>query len=54
VCYFWRYNIVTCWHVTWLGSAEAIEAAGVCVKKVEDLSGFPEMLDGDTTLVHVG
>lgn len=28
------------------GSAKAIEAAGVPVKKVEDLTGFPEMLDG--------
>ncbi len=28
------------------GSAKAIEAAGVAVKKVEDLTGFPEMLDG--------
>ncbi len=29
------------------GSAKAIEAAGVAVKKVEDLTGFPEMLDGE-------
>jgi AICAR transformylase/IMP cyclohydrolase PurH len=42
------------------GSAKAIEAAGVPVKKVEDLTGFPEMLDGAcvisgvTTLSHVG
>jgi hypothetical protein len=28
------------------GSAKAVEAAGVPVKKVEDLTGFPEMLDG--------
>jgi hypothetical protein len=28
------------------GSAAAIEAAGVPVKKVEALTGFPEMLDG--------
>jgi phosphoribosylaminoimidazolecarboxamide formyltransferase/IMP cyclohydrolase len=28
------------------GSAKAIEAAGVPVRKVEDLTGFPEMLDG--------
>lgn len=28
------------------GSAKAIETAGVAVKKVEDLTGFPEMLDG--------
>jgi phosphoribosylaminoimidazolecarboxamide formyltransferase/IMP cyclohydrolase len=29
------------------GSAKAIEAAGVAVGKVEDLTGFPEMLDGE-------
>lgn len=29
------------------GSAKSIEAAGVAVKKVEDLTGFPEMLDGE-------
>lgn len=28
------------------GSASAIEAAGVPVKRVEELTGFPEMLDG--------
>ena len=28
------------------GSAAAIAAAGVPVRKVEDLTGFPEMLDG--------
>ena len=28
------------------GSAAAIEAAGLPVKRVEDLTGFPEMLDG--------
>jgi phosphoribosylaminoimidazolecarboxamide formyltransferase/IMP cyclohydrolase len=28
------------------GSAKAIEGAGVAVRKVEDLTGFPEMLDG--------
>lgn len=28
------------------GSATAIEAAGVPVKRVEELTGFPEMLDG--------
>ncbi len=28
------------------GSASAIQAAGVDVRKVEDLTGFPEMLDG--------
>lgn len=29
------------------GSAKAIETAGVAVNKVEDLTGFPEMLDGE-------
>lgn len=29
------------------GSATAIEAAGVPVKRVEELTGFPEMLDGE-------
>jgi phosphoribosylaminoimidazolecarboxamide formyltransferase/IMP cyclohydrolase len=28
------------------GSATAIEKAGVPVKRVEELTGFPEMLDG--------
>lgn len=28
------------------GSATAIEKAGVAVKRVEELTGFPEMLDG--------
>ncbi len=28
------------------GSASAIEAAGVPVQRVEELTGFPEMLDG--------
>lgn len=28
------------------GSAKAIEAAGVPVQRVEELTGFPEMLDG--------
>ena len=28
------------------GSAKAIEAAGVAVKSVDQLTGFPEMLDG--------
>jgi AICAR transformylase/IMP cyclohydrolase PurH len=32
------------------GSAKAIEAAGVAVKKVEDLTGFPEMLDGECSV----
>ncbi len=31
------------------GSATAIEAAGVPVKRVEELTGFPEMLDGANT-----
>jgi AICAR transformylase/IMP cyclohydrolase PurH len=35
------------------GSAKAIEAAGVAVKKVEDLTGFPEMLDGEFYVLHV-
>ena len=29
------------------GSAKAVESAGVPVRKVEDLTGFPEMLDGE-------
>ena len=29
------------------GSAAAIEKAGLPVKRVEDLTGFPEMLDGE-------
>lgn len=29
------------------GSAKAIESSGVPVRKVEDLTGFPEMLDGE-------
>jgi phosphoribosylaminoimidazolecarboxamide formyltransferase/IMP cyclohydrolase len=28
------------------GSAKAIEAAGIPVKEVAELTGFPEMLDG--------
>lgn len=32
------------------GSATAIEAAGVPVKRVEELTGFPEMLDGALTM----
>lgn len=28
------------------GSAAAIEAAGLLVRRVEELTGFPEMLDG--------
>jgi phosphoribosylaminoimidazolecarboxamide formyltransferase/IMP cyclohydrolase len=34
------------------GSAKAIEASGVAVKKVEDLTGFPEMLDGEQQLLE--
>ena len=30
------------------GSAAAIEKAGIAVRKVDDLTGFPEMLDGAT------
>jgi len=33
------------------GSAKAIEGAGVAVKKVEDLTGFPEMLDGAAVML---
>lgn len=36
------------------GSAKAIESAGVAVKKVEDLTGFPEMLDGRVKTLHPG
>lgn len=36
------------------GSAAAIEAAGVEVKKVEQLTGFPEMLDGRVKTLHPG
>lgn len=36
------------------GSAKAIEAAGVPVRKVEDLTGFPEMLDGRVKTLHPG
>jgi len=31
------------------GSANAIEGAGVPVTRVEELTGFPEMLDGKTS-----
>lgn len=31
------------------GSAAAVEAAGVAVRRVEELTGFPEMLDGMPT-----
>eukprot|EP00879_Flechtneria_rotunda_P019368 GHRR01020341.1.p1 GENE.GHRR01020341.1~~GHRR01020341.1.p1 ORF type:complete len:351 (+),score=157.38 GHRR01020341.1:3409-4461(+) len=36
------------------GSAKAIEGAGVDVRKVEDLTGFPEMLDGRVKTLHPG
>lgn len=32
------------------GSASAIEAAGLPVRRVEELTGFPEMLDGALSL----
>jgi phosphoribosylaminoimidazolecarboxamide formyltransferase / IMP cyclohydrolase len=34
------------------GSASAIEAAGVPVQRVEDLTGFPEMMDGRVKTLH--
>lgn len=34
------------------GSAKALETASVPVKKVEDLTGFPEMLDGRVKTLH--
>jgi phosphoribosylaminoimidazolecarboxamide formyltransferase/IMP cyclohydrolase len=34
------------------GSAAAIESAGIPVQKVEDLTGFPEMLDGRVKTLH--
>ncbi|CAL8462205.1 g1736 [Coccomyxa elongata] len=36
------------------GSASAIEAAGVPVQRVEELTGFPEMLDGRVKTLHPG
>lgn len=33
------------------GSAAAIEKAGLPVKRVEDLTGFPEMLDGENLIL---
>ncbi|KAK9820378.1 hypothetical protein WJX72_009657 [[Myrmecia] bisecta] len=36
------------------GSATAVEAAGVPVKRVEQLTGFPEMLDGRVKTLHPG
>jgi phosphoribosylaminoimidazolecarboxamide formyltransferase/IMP cyclohydrolase len=35
------------------GSAAAIEGAGVPVRRVEDLTGFPEMLDGAGVSLHM-
>ena len=32
--------------VSTCGSAAAIEKAGIAVRQVDDLTGFPEMLDG--------
>lgn len=34
------------------GSASAIEAAGLPVRRVEELTGFPEMLDGRVKTLH--
>ena len=34
------------------GTATTIEKAGVPVKKVEDVTGFPEMLDGRVKTLH--
>jgi phosphoribosylaminoimidazolecarboxamide formyltransferase/IMP cyclohydrolase len=36
------------------GSAAAVEAAGVPVTRVEELTGFPEMLDGRVKTLHPG
>lgn len=36
------------------GSAAAIEKAGIPVKRVEELTGFPEMLDGRVKTLHPG
>ena len=36
------------------GSAAAIDKAGVPVKRVEELTGFPEMLDGRVKTLHPG
>jgi len=34
------------------GTARALEAAGVPVREVSDLTGFPEMLDGRLKTIH--
>jgi len=34
------------------GTAKAIEGAGIPVKKVEEITGFPEMLDGRVKTLH--
>lgn len=34
------------------GTASTLEAAGIAVTKVEDLTGFPEMLDGRVKTLH--
>lgn len=36
------------------GSASAVAKAGIPVKKVEELTGFPEMLDGRVKTLHPG
>mmetsp|Transcript_2095 Transcript_2095/g.6203 ORF Transcript_2095/g.6203 Transcript_2095/m.6203 type:complete len:606 (-) Transcript_2095:7910-9727(-) len=36
------------------GSAAAIQAAGLPVRRVEELTGFPEMLDGRVKTLHPG
>ncbi|CAN4076432.1 unnamed protein product [Withania somnifera] len=36
------------------GTASALEGAGVCVTKVEELTRFPEMLDGRVKTLHPG
>jgi AICAR transformylase/IMP cyclohydrolase PurH len=35
------------------GSASAIGSAGLAVRKVEELTGFPEMLDGELHCVFI-
>jgi phosphoribosylaminoimidazolecarboxamide formyltransferase/IMP cyclohydrolase len=34
------------------GTARALEAAGVPVREVSELTGFPEMLDGRLKTIH--
>ena len=34
------------------GTASALESEGLSVTKVEDLTGFPEMLDGRVKTLH--